>query len=227
MCSVETDLSQNLIEEYFGVIVAKVARFLCENGWQTMRSVTNGLKLKTDQVRKSLCVLIQHKLAEFQVYKGTSVEYRCCVDLVLKLIIKKKIIYTSKLLYGDAAELIVEETLQHGIILMSTVVQNVSERLQSDDTENVTISKVKTAFNQLVQSRFIIREPFVVEPEEDIRPIIPTLQPNINDLFTVPVISDNSLKRKHNEDENLPQAKRQKTVDTAKVNIMRHNYLFL
>jgi len=61
-------------------------------------------------------VLIQHKLAHFQLHRQCVVEYKCNVGAILKLTIYPRIIYTAKLLYGDAAELIVEEILQHGIV---------------------------------------------------------------------------------------------------------------
>ena len=67
------------------------------------------------QVRKALCVLLQHKLASFQVYKHI-VSYKANVENILRLLYYPKIIYTAKVLYGDMAEIIVEEILHHGIV---------------------------------------------------------------------------------------------------------------
>lgn len=66
-------------------------------------------------MRKALCVLLQHKMAKYQQFKQ-HVHYKADVENILNLIFYPRIIYVSKLLYGDAAELIIEEILHHGMV---------------------------------------------------------------------------------------------------------------
>ena len=80
-------------------------------------------------MKKALQVLIQHNLVEFGLNKGGFVEYSINIEAVLVRLRFSCYIYTAKMLYGDSAELVVEEILQHGQIEMSRVVKQVTERL--------------------------------------------------------------------------------------------------
>ena len=81
------------------------------------------------QVRKALCVLIQHNIVSFALHKRGFVEYAADVQPVLLLIRYPRYICCAKTLYGDAGELIVEEILHHGQMMMSKLVGQVTQRL--------------------------------------------------------------------------------------------------
>ena len=61
--------------------------------------------------------------------KGGFTEYSINVENILVRLRFPRYIYTAKMLYGDSAELVVEEILQHGQIEMSRVVKQVTDRL--------------------------------------------------------------------------------------------------
>ena len=70
----------------------------------------------------------------FSLHKRGFVEYTAKVDQVLLIPRYPHYIYCAKTLYGDAGELIVEELLQHGQLMMSSVVDKVSQRLSESMT---------------------------------------------------------------------------------------------
>ena len=80
-------------------------------------------------MRKALCVLIQHNMVSFTLHKRGFVEYSASIDPVLLLVRYPRFIHCAKTLYGDAGELIIEEILQHGRMMMSKVVRQVTQRL--------------------------------------------------------------------------------------------------
>uniref|UniRef100_H2ZAS8 DNA-directed RNA polymerase III subunit RPC3 n=1 Tax=Ciona savignyi TaxID=51511 RepID=H2ZAS8_CIOSA len=213
MSSREADLAYELLLEHYGKIVADVARFLLQNGWQPLKYIALKTNMKIDQVRKALCLLIQHKLAKFHVRKKRLVEYEIELRNVMAILFHPKFIYTAKLLYGDTAELIVEETLQHGIIQMSTVIKNVAERL-SDEAETL---KIENAFKDLVKTHFLQRfvQEAEIEKSENDDEIVPNFTQKETDLYLIPHLSAECnfpLKRRRSNDGNdEPQAKRFKS----------------
>lgn len=81
------------------------------------------------QVKKILAVLITHHIVKFNVNKKGLIEYNISIKAILSRVRFPNYICTSKTLYGDAAELLVEELLQRGEATMETVVNKVTERL--------------------------------------------------------------------------------------------------
>ena len=65
------------------------------------------------QVKKSLCVLLQHQLASHQAKKPAAL-YRLDTRSVLLRVQYPRWIHAAKMLFGDAGELIVEDILQQG-----------------------------------------------------------------------------------------------------------------
>lgn len=89
----------------------------------------NPAPLCPGQVKKALCVLIQHNLVTYQLQKRGFVEYEAQCKRVLRILRYPRYIYTAKTLYSDTGELIVEELLLNGKMTMSAVVRKVADRL--------------------------------------------------------------------------------------------------
>ena len=68
-------------------------------------------------------------MAFFEVHKRGFVEYGMDINNVLLRLRFPQYIYTAKMLYGDAAELLIEEMLQHGQKSISRVIEQVTSRL--------------------------------------------------------------------------------------------------
>lgn len=80
-------------------------------------------------MKKALCVLIHHNLVIYHVHKRSVVEYEAQCSRVLRMLRYPRYIYTTKTLYSDTGELIVEELLLNGKMTMSAVVKKVADRL--------------------------------------------------------------------------------------------------
>lgn len=84
------------------------------------------------QVKKSLCVLVQHGACVFRSGRkgpGSPTEYHVSCDRILRILRYPRYIYTAKTLYGDTGELIIEELLQRGHMTLSSTVKMVADRL--------------------------------------------------------------------------------------------------
>lgn len=81
------------------------------------------------QVRKVLVVLIQQNVVKFEKNKRGFSEYFVDVHCLLWRHRIPRYIHCAKSLYGDAAELVVEDLVHHGQLLMSSVVHTVTNKL--------------------------------------------------------------------------------------------------
>lgn len=158
MTQAEIKLCSLLLREHFGEIVEKVGTYLVRTGSQPLRAICADTGLALDQVwgatgaqkragaprglcervtkrellgqvKKALCVLIQHNLAAYQLQKRGCVEYEARCRRVLRILRYPRYIYTAKALYGDTGELLVEELLLNGKMTLSAVVRKVADRL--------------------------------------------------------------------------------------------------
>jgi DNA-directed RNA polymerase III subunit RPC3 len=71
------------------------------------------------------------------------------VDAILGRVRYHKYVYSAKTLYGDAAELLVEEVLQHGQSLMSAVVVTVTDKL-NEALDASSKFRLQTAFTAIL-----------------------------------------------------------------------------
>ncbi|XP_053226099.1 DNA-directed RNA polymerase III subunit RPC3 isoform X3 [Podarcis raffonei] len=129
MTQAEIKLSSLLLSEHFGDIVEKIGTHLIRMGSQPLRMIAHDTGMSLDQVRKALCVLIQHNLVTYELQKRGLVEYEAQCSRVLRILRYPRYIYTAKTLYSDTGELIVEELLLNGKMSMSATVKKVADRL--------------------------------------------------------------------------------------------------
>ncbi|XP_032804562.1 DNA-directed RNA polymerase III subunit RPC3 isoform X1 [Petromyzon marinus] len=198
MTAVETRLCELLLREHFGELVSRAGTHLVHMGPQPLRLVALGTGLNLDQVKKALCVLLQHGMASFKTGKRgvsgpTWVEYTADCAAMLRMLRYTRYVYCAKTLYGDAGELLIEETLQHGQLTMSAAVRRVADRMAStaDEGKTVEYSDVAAAFTNLVNTHFLQRCLSGKEEgeSEGARPeAAPMLVSNEKDMYTVPKI---------------------------------------
>ncbi|XP_052283471.1 DNA-directed RNA polymerase III subunit RPC3-like isoform X2 [Dreissena polymorpha] len=155
----------------------------------------------TQTVKHVLTVLIQNNLVTFQKNKRGQTEYTLDHDAILWRNRIPHYIFCGKNLYGDAAELLIEDIAHNGQITMSTVVENVTDKL-NEALENaghpkIGASVVYEKFKALANTHFIKQ---CVNPLE-------TLCPEDIDecavakLYTVPPFQPGNRKRKLASDE--------------------------
>ncbi|KAM6112613.1 DNA-directed RNA polymerase III subunit RPC3 [Phoenicopterus ruber ruber] len=219
MTQAEIKLCSLLLQEHFGEIVEKIGTYLIRTGTQPLRMIVNDTGLLLDQVKKALCVLIQHNLVTYQLQKRGFVEYEAQCKRVLRILRYPRYIYTAKTLYNDTGELIVEELLLNGQMTMSAVVRKVADRLTEtmEDGKTMDYADVSNTFVRLADTHFVQRCPLVPETPESPDappPPAPTLVINEKDMYVVPrlnLIGKGKRRRSCDEEENgEPKAKKQK-----------------
>ncbi|NXL52224.1 RPC3 polymerase, partial [Podilymbus podiceps] len=192
MTQAEIKLCSLLLQEHFGEIVEKIGTYLIRTGTQPLRMIVNDTGLLLDQqVKKALCVLIQHNLVTYQLQKRGFVEYEAQCKRVLRILRYPRYIYTAKTLYNDTGELIVEELLLNGQMTMSAVVRKVADRLTEtmEDGKTMDYADVSNTFVRLADTHFVQRCPLVPETPESPDappPPAPTLVINEKDMYVVP-----------------------------------------
>uniref|UniRef100_Q9D483-2 Isoform 2 of DNA-directed RNA polymerase III subunit RPC3 n=1 Tax=Mus musculus TaxID=10090 RepID=Q9D483-2 len=194
MTQAEIKLCSLLLQEHFGEIVEKIGVHLVRTGSQPLRVIAHDTKASLDQVKKALCVLIHHNLVLYHVHKRGVVEYEAQCSRVLRMLRYPRYIYTTKTLYGDTGELIVEELLLNGKMTMSAVVKKVADRLTEtmEDGKTMDYAEVSNAFVRLADTHFVQRCPLVPDTDSSDRgppPPAPTLVINEKDMYLVPKLS--------------------------------------
>uniref|UniRef100_A0A9L0JCW6 DNA-directed RNA polymerase III subunit RPC3 n=1 Tax=Equus asinus TaxID=9793 RepID=A0A9L0JCW6_EQUAS len=221
MTQAEIKLCSLLLQEHFGEIVEKIGVHLIRTGSQPLRVIAHDTGTSLDQVKKALCVLIQHNLVIYQVHKRGVVEYEAQCSRVLHMLRYPRYIYTAKTLYSDTGELIVEELLLNGKMTMSAVVKKVADRLTEtmEDGKTMDYAEVSNTFVRLADTHFVQRCPFVPATENSDPgppPPAPTLVINEKDMYLVPKLSlIGKGKRRRSSDEDAtgePKAKRPKHI---------------
>ncbi|XP_068108330.1 DNA-directed RNA polymerase III subunit RPC3 [Hyperolius riggenbachi] len=220
MTQAEARLCSLLLQEHFGEIVDRVGQYIIRTGSQPLRIIAKDTGTSLDQVKKALCVLIQHNLVSYQMHKRGFVEYTAHCDRCLRMLRYPRYIYTAKTLYGDTGELIIEELLLNGKMTLTAVVKKVADRLTEtmEDGKSMEYSDVSTTFSQLADTHFVQRCPALQDeesttPTEGRRPPVPTLVTNEKEMYTVPrvvMIGRGKRRRSSDEDEGASQSKRAK-----------------
>ncbi|NXQ58404.1 RPC3 polymerase, partial [Anthoscopus minutus] len=219
MTQAELRLCSLLLQEHFGEIVEKVGNSLLRTGPRPLRLLVGDTGLLVDQVKKALCVLIQHNLVRYEVQPRGSVEYEARSERILRILRYPRYIYTAKTLYGDPGELLVEELLLHGHLPMSSVVARVADRLTEtmEDGKTMDYVEVSSTFARLADTHFIQRCPIVPDIPRSAKappPAAPALAIAEKDMYIVPRLSlVGKGKRRHScdeEEEGEHKAKRQK-----------------
>uniref|UniRef100_A0A8C0UTQ6 DNA-directed RNA polymerase III subunit RPC3 n=1 Tax=Cyanistes caeruleus TaxID=156563 RepID=A0A8C0UTQ6_CYACU len=219
MTQAELRLCSLLLQEHFGEIVEKVGNSLLRTGPRPLRLLVGDTGLLPDQVKKALCVLIQHNLVRYEVQPRGSVEYEARSKRILRILRYPRYIYTAKTLYGDPGELLVEELLLHGHLPMSCAVARVADRLTEtmEDGKTMDYTEVSSTFVRLADTHFIQRCPIVPESPRSAKALphsAPALAIDEKDMYTVPRLSlVGKGKRRHScdkEEEGEHKTKRQK-----------------
>ena len=105
-------------------------------------------------------MLIQHNLVKFQKNAKGQITYNAHISNILTIPQYPKMTYCAKVMFGDAAELIIEELFHHGSMTMSSVVANVTNRLLDPalcQSEQVDYHDVAKQFVDLVEGHLVKR----------------------------------------------------------------------
>ncbi|XP_071953346.1 DNA-directed RNA polymerase III subunit RPC3-like [Antedon mediterranea] len=168
MSVTQCKLGSLLIKDHYGEVVEKVCTYLVEHGARALGVLAKETGLQLEQVKKALTVVIQLGHVEYGCHKRGFVEYSARLDRILLHTRYPSYIYCAKSLYGDAGELIIEELLQNGHMLMSEVVSKVWQRLMEVVEQNKFVEEgtVRQKCVDLISTHFLQRAPAVTNNSE-------------------------------------------------------------
>ncbi|XP_046574318.1 DNA-directed RNA polymerase III subunit RPC3-like [Haliotis rubra] len=214
----KNDLCARILKDLYGELPYKIGKYLMAKGACPLRLITTDTKIPHNSVKRVLWVLSHQNIVNFEQNKKSVIEYGISCDRILWHVRYPKYIYCAKTLYGDAAELMVEELLQGGQGLMSGVVSKVTERLnealEASGHPKINMSLVKDKFSSLVRTHFLQRSLEPVKGDND-RVISLQSPQNREDLFQTPTEADGP-KRKRSVDDHSNPTKKLRTEEGEK-----------
>ncbi|PAV77605.1 hypothetical protein WR25_27137 [Diploscapter pachys] len=144
-----------VVEELFGANVAKVFASL-QREPSGLPPIIVRLKgqINLGQIRKSLTVLIQHRLVEFRMDARNRAEYQVNEATIRFYLMAPKCCMYAKRLFGAAAELICEELLCEGQLSCSDTIRRIHKRY-----DHLSVDELKKVFYDLSATQFVIRLP--------------------------------------------------------------------
>ncbi|CAL1537610.1 unnamed protein product [Lymnaea stagnalis] len=163
MSRIVTELCYQILNEYYGELTATVGVFLIRNKATSCSIIVQRTGLESKQVKRALQSLIQQNIVSFCQPKPGLIEYTAKSDAVLWRLRYPHYIHCAKMLYGDAAELLVEELLLQGQSCLGPAVtkttSKLNESLLSSGSNLPSISQnlVKDKVTTLVKARLIRR----------------------------------------------------------------------
>uniref|UniRef100_A0A8C4R5N6 DNA-directed RNA polymerase III subunit RPC3 n=1 Tax=Eptatretus burgeri TaxID=7764 RepID=A0A8C4R5N6_EPTBU len=189
MTEVEERLCKYLLREHFGELVCRVGTELVRAGSLNLRQLVSRIGVSPKQVRKALCVLIQHGMVTFEAMERGLVRYQSVRTALLRIPRYPRYIYVAKTLYGDTGELLLEEILQHGELTMSDAIRRVADRLtetSNGESHRVLYSEVAKTFCDLVNTHFLQKCPQVIGTA--VQAAAPTLESVEREEYAIPTI---------------------------------------
>uniref|UniRef100_K1P784 DNA-directed RNA polymerase III subunit RPC3 n=1 Tax=Magallana gigas TaxID=29159 RepID=K1P784_MAGGI len=204
------DVCRFLLFQQFGEQVSVVGKYLLQKSPSPLHLISSETHLDTEQVKKILCILIQQNIVTFGQHKRGFIEYSIRTSEILNRLWFPKYIYCAKTLYGDAAELLLEDVLQRGQVQMSKVIEVVMQRfneaLETSGKQKISESFVVDKFSNLVRTHFLQRCLDPIKSESN-KVVGLEVSGEEETLYRLP---DLSRKRKKSHDDG-PPAKRSKS----------------
>uniref|UniRef100_A0A0B7B400 DNA-directed RNA polymerase III subunit RPC3 n=1 Tax=Arion vulgaris TaxID=1028688 RepID=A0A0B7B400_9EUPU len=193
MSQVKVDLCKQILEQFYGNIVASVGVFLLKNKASTLGRITQHTSLEQKQVKQALCSLIQQNIVVFSQSRPGVIEYTPLPDAVAMRLRYPHYIHCAKMLFGDAAELLIEEMLLQSQTDLNSTIVKVTKKLNeslvssgsgiTEVSQNIVRDKVMT----LIKARLIRRcESIDRDKDDKAVDIIATTDPE--SLFDLPSI---------------------------------------
>ncbi|XP_035664113.1 DNA-directed RNA polymerase III subunit RPC3-like isoform X1 [Branchiostoma floridae] len=219
MAQSQVRLGGLLLQHQYGEIVENVGTFLASKGSFALRDITDGTKLGVNEVKKALCVLIQHNMMDFEKNRRGLIEYTVHINKVLLITRYPRYIYCAKTLYGDVGEFLVEELLSHGQMLMSQVCRRVSDRITQalEEGQSMDEFQVRKTFVELVKTHFLQRVASPPSDSGDNADSETELQVMEKEMFLIPPAMDIDYSKVHSSVTSSSKRKREDGEEGDKV----------
>jgi len=186
-----SQVCHELLTQFFGEIVGKVGAYLLRRGKQPLRDIVASTSLKENEVKKAVAILVQHNFIEFEPNENNPniAEYSVIRENIYCLLRYPKYLFMMKNLFGDEAEVLLEELLNQGQDSASNLifrsVQRLREVLEEDQVSSVSPLLLYEKLQNLALKKYIIRLPQLVDGNSK---KIPTLVAEENLQFVCPTL---------------------------------------
>uniref|UniRef100_A0A2C9LPN6 DNA-directed RNA polymerase III subunit RPC3 n=1 Tax=Biomphalaria glabrata TaxID=6526 RepID=A0A2C9LPN6_BIOGL len=200
MSRVNTELCYQIVKEYYGEIVANVASFLIRSKSSSLGVIVQRTCYDSKQVKQALLTLIKQNIVTFSQTKSGSIEYTAKPEAILWILRFPNYIHCAKTLFGDAAELLVEELLLQGqtdlgsAVVKTTNKLNESLRSSGSNAIELRASEVMRTMLRLSETRSnplsLESEPLSFTEISNAMPKDKILQKNMLDQY-LKCLSDN------------------------------------
>eukprot|EP00741_Cyanophora_paradoxa_P020046 tig00021221_g19348.t1 len=175
----EAKLAQDIVKDFFGDIVEKVAAVLLHRGKLSLQDVMRYSGLQYTQTRNSLLILLQHSIASAVIDGDAAAavkpgapapapvyQYHIAADNILHRLRFPRFAAHVKLRFGQRSEAIIDELVQHGRLGVDQLTQQaeraltqslltLDEPLEPGDEREA----LRDCFVELVRHRYIERVP--------------------------------------------------------------------
>ncbi|XP_059179369.1 DNA-directed RNA polymerase III subunit RPC3-like isoform X2 [Physella acuta] len=172
MSRINTDLCYQILKEYYGEVLAAVGIFLVRNKTSSCGIIAHKSGLTILQVKQAIRSLIQQNIVTFSQSKSGSIEYMASANAILWRLRYPRYIHCAKMLFGDAAELLVEEILLQGQSRLGSAVSKTTSKLNdslvsiASALPEISPSLVKDKVTTLVKARLLRRCEDIVKDKE-------------------------------------------------------------
>lgn len=159
MYDLRTKLVGQIVSDTFGDIVAQVAIDLTCFSVKTFSQILSSTSLSIKEVRFALSVLIKHRLVTFNdTRKPGTVDYQIQIENVITCLRYPKFLFLVKTLYGNDAEMMVEEIIKAGSENATNILFRTAKRLHMDPDSGVpSVPDLHKKLGSLVSGNLIQR----------------------------------------------------------------------
>jgi DNA-directed RNA polymerase III subunit RPC3 len=122
MTTNQINVASLLVKEHFGDFLEAVVTVLLKSGKQNLVQLRHHLPSKeVSKIRAALRVLLRHGMLSYEKHSRGFTEYAADINKILMITKYPQMMLSAKEMYGDDAEVIIEELLQKGSMTMVQV----------------------------------------------------------------------------------------------------------
>jgi len=197
-----SQVCHELLAQSFGEIVGKIGAYLLRRGNRPLKDIVTSTGLNESEVKRAIAILIQHNFVTFQASENyvNIAEYSILPHHVYCLLRYPKYLLMMKNLFGDEAEVLLEELLNQGQDSASNLifrsVQRLREALEDDQVSSVSPLLLYEKLQNLAIKEYIIRSPKLADNSST---KVPTLNVEEDLQFTPPTLDLGVMSQKLQE----------------------------
>eukprot|EP00026_Physarum_polycephalum_P004041 Phypoly_transcript_04058.p1 GENE.Phypoly_transcript_04058~~Phypoly_transcript_04058.p1 ORF type:complete len:672 (+),score=150.11 Phypoly_transcript_04058:62-2077(+) len=156
-------LAAFLVYDQFGGNVGKVAECLLDRGRSHLKEIQVCTGIPPKQVKECLMVLIQQNIVTAFLEEDNSVRYEIHIENIIMRLRFAKCVAHAKAQFGDEAEIVVEELIEHGRCSIERVITRATDWViqfrgaSAPITEERARAILRQKFDLLIANHYVIQ----------------------------------------------------------------------